>query len=52
MLTENGAAISLRLEKDLLEALRLVAKANERSVSAQVRQFVKDGLTREKEKNA
>ena len=42
---ERGA-ISLRLEKELLEQLRAVAKKNERTVSQQVRQYVKDGLER------
>ena len=43
--TERGA-ISLRLEKELLDRLRAVAKKNERTVSQQVRQYVKDGLDR------
>ena len=44
--------VTLRLEKDLIEQLRLVAKRNDRSLSAEARMAVRQYLERERNGDA
>lgn len=42
--SSGGALIAFRLDERLKAELERVARLNERSVSGQVRQFLRDGL--------